>query len=730
MSLQRIARYTLFGSIFLVPFVPLIVTGSTFFPFITGKNFVFRALVMAAGLSWFFLAVRAPEYRPRRSWLMVAVGVFIALIALADFFGVNPTKSFWSNFERMEGLVALLHLGLFFLVLGSVMTERLWTRFFQTSVGVSVLLSLYGFFQLAGVLVINQGGVRLDATFGNATYLAVYMLMHIFITLWLLYRTPRASLLRWVYVLALALQSIILYYTATRGAILGVLGGLALSGIIIALTDRSHPRLRRGALAGIAVLVVLVGMFVLVRRMSFVATNPILSRFADISLSERTVRSRFTIWSMALDGFKERPVLGWGQENFIYVFGKYYRPEMYNQEPWFDRAHNVFFDWLIAGGVLGLLGYLSLFGLLAWSLWRKNENGMALFDPVERGLFTGLLAGYFFHNIFVFDNIVSYIFFFALLACVHSRMVGRPDANEHVSPPPFNSMQLFAAFTGVVVAVAGFYFFTYKGARASQMLLSTLAQNAKGPAGNLALFQRVLSYSVIGKEEAQEQLTYAAATAYGLSIPDALKKDFIITARVEMEGKLKDDPENPRTPLFLGSMLLRTGDPAGAIHYFEYALERSPRRQLTLFEMGSAYISQKKYTDAVETFKKAFDLAPDYDAARTNYAVALMYAGRGAEAKRLLAERFGETAVNNDALLQAYFETKQYSEVVRIWEVRVAERPRDAQANLSLAAAYLMGGRRGDAIAQIRKVIELDTRFKEQGERLIRDIEAGKNVLQ
>jgi hypothetical protein len=52
---------------------------------------------------------------------------------------------------------------------------------------------------------------------------------------------------------------------------------------------------------------------------------------------------------MALKGIAERPVLGWGQENFNYVFNKYYNPQMFGQEEWFDRTHNVVLDWLIAG---------------------------------------------------------------------------------------------------------------------------------------------------------------------------------------------------------------------------------------------------------------------------------------------------------------------------------------------------------------------------------------------
>ena len=96
---------------------------------------------------------------------------------------------FWGNFERMEGYVTILHLFAYFVVVGSTLsTEKLWTRLLHTSLGASVIASVYALIQIAGLLTINQGGVRVDATFGNSAYFAIYLLFHIFIALILLMR--------------------------------------------------------------------------------------------------------------------------------------------------------------------------------------------------------------------------------------------------------------------------------------------------------------------------------------------------------------------------------------------------------------------------------------------------------------------------------------------------------------------------------------------------------------
>jgi len=279
-------------------------------------------------------------------------------------------------------------------------------------------MALYGFLQLAGVFIINQGGVRLDGRLGNATYLAIYMVFHIFITAMLLLKWRGGNLLRYLYGMAIAIQTIALFYTATRGAILGLFVGVFISALLLALFGKEYPRLRRTSGAVLIGTLLLVLGFVAAKDTSFVKSNGALSRLSTISLEEGS--TRFTIWGMALEGVKERPILGWGQGNFNIVFNKYYDPSLYGQEQWFDRVHNIVFDWLISGGILGLLAYISIYLALLYHLWFQRTAGLSIID---RSLLTGLMAAYVFHNIFVFDNIVSYILFFTILAYVyHTRI--------------------------------------------------------------------------------------------------------------------------------------------------------------------------------------------------------------------------------------------------------------------------------------------------------------------
>ena len=80
-------RYVAIGGIFLLPFVPLIVSNSMFFPFITGKNFFFRIVVEIIFAAWILLALSDERYRPRFSWIFVLLSAFVVVIGIANVFG-------------------------------------------------------------------------------------------------------------------------------------------------------------------------------------------------------------------------------------------------------------------------------------------------------------------------------------------------------------------------------------------------------------------------------------------------------------------------------------------------------------------------------------------------------------------------------------------------------------------------------------------------------------------
>src|SRR5690606_16967333 len=102
-------------------------------------------------------------------------------------------------------------------------------------------------------------------------------------------------------------------------------------------------------------------------------------------------------------------------------YNKHYDPRNFNAQ-WFDRSHNFILEWLVTGGFLGLIVYLSIFVWCAWYLLfrpmlNKADNS---FTVMERGVLLGILVAYLTQSLVTFDTVISYIFLAISLALITS----------------------------------------------------------------------------------------------------------------------------------------------------------------------------------------------------------------------------------------------------------------------------------------------------------------------
>ncbi|MBI4118590.1 MAG: O-antigen ligase family protein [Parcubacteria group bacterium] len=735
MQINKWLRYVVLAGIFLLPLIPLIIAKDMFFPFITGKNFAFRIIVEIIFAAWIVLAWRDSAYRPQWSWVLGATGAFVGVMGLATIFSEDPLRSFWSNFERMEGFVTTLHLFAYFLVAGSVLaTRKLWWWFANTSLGVSAILSVYTMFQLAGYIVINQGGVRIDATFGNATYLAAYALFHIFIALILLTEQRGRVWLGVMYGAVIALNFFMLFNTATRGALLGFMGGVLVVALLLALLDREHPKFRKittGVLLGI---VLFIGGFFLLRNTEFIATHPVLSRFSNITLEAGS--ARFKIWGVAWEGVKEHPVLGWGQDNFILPFSKYYDARLYGEEAWFDRAHNVFMDWLVAGGFLGLFAYLSMFAAALYCLWFYRREKLTL---AQKSIFTGLFAAYFFQNLFVFDNITSYLLFFGVLAFIHRAAVEGTPSDSVGARPVGRGVLEHLVPVGVIVGLLLSLYGVHTGIRTARAIIDGIDTRplaaAKTPEAQMVALQEMITQlenavrgGYLGRAEAREQLVqFASQIGFQINAPQ-IRESIVTLAEEEMKKQIEEAPGNTRYQMFLGSLYARFGRYAEAATVLEEARAISPKKQHLLYVLLGIYANTGDYEKAVAVAKVAWEVAPENMTALETYAAALIYARRVAEAEALLEKYHTEhrPIVNAPLLVNAYVTIGRFDRVVALWEAQAAKEPLNAQHLISLAAAYMELGRATDAIHALERAIAVDPAVKSQADYWISELKAGR----
>lgn len=809
MNFNRILKYVILGGLFLVPLVPLVVADgrsitslffpSLLFPFISGKGFFFRIIVEIIFSGWVILAFRDSKYWPKKSFILWALGTFLAIITIADIGSMNPFKSFWSNFERMEGLITHIHLFLYFIVASTMLsTWKLWNWFLHTNIAIGLFLTFYSFLQLGGGLVINQGAVRVDGTLGNAAYLAVYLLFSLFTLLFLLYMNQAKareilftfaggslgfiifylshisqkgvsgsqigtllSLLAFVifigssylislnyrkalpnyvsnvlYGILIVAELVIFYYTATRGSIIGFILGLSFIFVALAFFERKNKLLQKFSIASVAVIILLSSLFFFSKDTDYVKKSPVLSRFSSLFsydvntfLNSGDGKTRYLNAQSALQGFKEKPLFGWGQESFNYVFNKYFFPKMFDQEAWFDRAHNVIFDWLVAGGILGLLAYLSIFVSVFFYLIKGRSEGEMSLPFFTRLVIAGMLIAYFFQNLTIFDNITSYIFFFTILAFVHfingtefSHKKKNKNDNENIGSS-------VVSVVVVIFLITSLYYFNVRGILVSSNLISALSPQKEGLAKNFEYYKKALSHNVVGKGEVREFLSQTSQQVYASQgVDQKVKEEYAFFAKSELDKQIKETPEDIRYYYIAGILMNKEFGPKAAIPYFEKAVELSPRKQLILLDLAFAYLSDGSTEKAIATLKKTYELEPSYISVKILYALGLVYANDEVTAEKLFGQEYEALLLNDVRFLNAYVAAKKYTEAISLWKKWIEKDPKNVQYRMSLAGVYLKIDDRLSAILQLQKVIEIDPTKKQDGEALIKAIREGRRV--
>jgi O-antigen ligase/tetratricopeptide (TPR) repeat protein len=726
-----------------------------FFPFITGKNFFFRIGVELLFFLWVITAVLDKKYRPRLTPLFWAVSALLLIASLSSILGENFYKSLWSNFERMEGLLTHIHLFMYFIVLSSVFrTKNDWKWYFSVMLLVSSILCLYGLLQYTGKLAIHQGNIRLDATLGNATYFAILTVFHMFITGLFMYWFRNV----WARVFLsglFVLEGVVLFLTATRGAILGFLGGLFLMGLLVSVFGKGKKT--RLGFAGLVLLVLaVVGVFFSVKNTDYVKNNVVLGRFANISLTEQTTESRLTIWNMSFKAFKEHPFLGWGLENYNLVFNEYYEPKMYKQEPWFDHAHNIVFDWLVTTGAVGFSIYISVFVSALYLLWSGYRKGY--FSLFESAGFTSMFAAYSFHNLFVFDNLTSYFMFFSMLGYVQAAysagarsmaspenvpatdVGGKKHKNKQNREKPavredFSFWGYFFITFSFVALIFGLYFVNIKPIKACSRLLSTLMMARQNvPASQmLKSFDDTLNLRTFGNGEAREHVSSYALQLFSSNTATQSDKQKVMDKAIyELEKQVAETSErDTRYLILLSTLYSRAGRIDDALKTVEKAIVSSPMKQQVHFVKEEIYLTIGNYEEATNAVKVAYESDTRYTEAAENYALALILSGKGDEAERVLMTTFGRPLIASDKLINAFVRMENYSKAAEVWSLKVEENPDNLQFRISLAAVYLKiknNAAAVDALEQAKKVAlkNNDTKSFEQLQMYIDKINSGE----
>jgi len=395
---------------------------------------------------------------------------------------------------------------------------------------------------------------------------------------------------------------------------------------------------------------------------------PGLRRFRDGSEIFRN--ARLMSWAFAIDAFKERPVFGWGLNNFEFAYNKSYQPHFFGyawSDTRFDDAHNVLFNTLTEQGIVGLMSYLLVVGAPIVCLWRGYRRGVVDIHLALVG--TAFMTTHLVHNLFVFENPTSYLYFFFMLALFNSQTLAKqPDRAT-------NTFRLHPiAAIGVAGAIITIMWTTnFRTAaeskldldtnqlirsgdlqKARQAIIRSQASLTLGPGGlgadqGHAVLKRLMVHRILGKEyQAPPQAPHIIATAVNIAQSkhsrqwsESVKKFATLNPQQKLENgpavkkdlhplavlaykRLGDDlgnhPLDIHLSLLRGRIALQMAyqfDDDARMHEVETELEHSlinsPQNQEILYVLAAVKLCLSKSKQAIECLETAIQGLPKSD---------------------------------------------------------------------------------------------------------------------
>ena len=238
---------------------PLIIS-ETIFPFVVGKAIWFRSMIWILTTFWGLLIIRERKYLPEQNFAFLLFGIVILLQIISAVAGNSLINSFWSNLERMEGIVQSIHLLVFSLILFSIFkTFKEWIFILRSVALVGLLVGFFGFLESFGIFIpnllnipftivtVDQNNLSLGSTLGNSVFLSWYLSIIIFIVMGLIFYdiknkgisfltlSNKTSILN---IFTLIFSFWCIFYNFSRGAILSITIGVIFFVVLTMFNSR------------------------------------------------------------------------------------------------------------------------------------------------------------------------------------------------------------------------------------------------------------------------------------------------------------------------------------------------------------------------------------------------------------------------------------------------------------------------------------------------------------
>ncbi|MDZ4221716.1 MAG: O-antigen ligase family protein, partial [Patescibacteria group bacterium] len=628
------------------------------------------------------------------------------------------------------------------------------------------LISGYGFLQRAGVssfgpITIYETNLgRITGTIANPAFLAVYLLFNVLFAL--LIAIDR-SIPLWRRAAAGA-SGVLIFTAYTMTGVRGAFVGLIASGIVFfagSLVWETSARLKRAAGRGfLAFVALLAALYAMVGHNEWVTRN--FGRLFRIDLADSTIQTRLISWRGGLSGFWDNFWFGVGPQKFDIVFNQHFDPRFYSlvgDETWWDRAHNMTIEVAVTMGIFGLLAYLGVGAVLAYSIFRMGAGRPE--RRTEALIIISFLVGYFIQNLFVFDTVSSYVVLSVLVGYIVSTTAQEGDAGGALKRWLSGSLIQLREFLPHVPPR-----YWWAGGLAGLGLMAPIAY-----AGNIALLghnklflknlayaniqpfsQTISNYKTIfeisnfdSREVVMKLAQFLSRRAFsGEMTLSELRSGYslLLTAG---DRVVEQNPKDVRLLLTYANSLnvygevLRAEDPEAAVRMLRKseqllteAATLGPSRLQVFHSLANTYLVMGEVEKGIATLEEAVAIQPTH--ATTHWLLAFAYVQNRqiepgiAAADAALDNNYqfkSEAAAGPVANVLA--ELGDWERLLRLYRA-VARDTQSGAAQAKVAATLAHMGRTEEAIAAAREAGRIDPSLKNQVEEFVRAVQSGEQV--
>jgi O-antigen ligase/tetratricopeptide (TPR) repeat protein len=691
----------------IVPLLPLLDTGTLYLSVITEKAFAFRLIVGSAGVLWLTLCLVDPSVRPvwTRSTILLILILTTACISTA--FGVDPIRGFLGTFERMEGITALCYGTLYALIATCVYSRTTWNRAIAQSVLVSGIIALMAILDspIWSFDVLSQATMgdqtRISGIIGNPGFFALYTALHIPLAL-IAFDQTKSRLLRCIFCVIVILLCLATWWSGTRGAILGLLIG----SLVFASPITQQMRVK--GVSGRVYSWVLGAIFLGAIALSLGG----IERITQTSLHDTTVSARLINLTMSFEGWKERPIWGWGLEGYSAVSAKFYDPMLYREGLWFDRAHNIIADISVTRGIVGLILTILLFASLIFTIIR---TGVSYFT--QSALLMWVVV-YLVTLLFWFDFILSTLMF--MFVCGYIAHLERKD----VPGGNWGILQKSIACT-ILLSIGWLTNAQFTHIKKAYLLEQARSPIESGVMANHALLREALHSPGMGQSEVRYTLADMTLVflEHPLTIPE-VKSAYTELSVQELTKETRAFSQDPRGPYYLGRIHSKLQLHEAAEAAFLMTLSRTPRKQVVLFELADVYLNQGRSAEALELLRNAYHSAPLFMESQVRYGV-LSVMLDSEEDMRITQSTFERVGTHDTRVIQAYHTKKKYHSLSRILEREQHKYPDNLRLGAQLALTYFFSDQYKKGVDVIENLSLVHPEMQEQGQALIWAIDQG-----